>query len=60
MAVLGLRCCVGFFSGCNEREVLLVAGRRVLIAVAYVVTEHRLPGPGLQLLWHMGSRAQAQ
>ena len=42
MAVLGLCCCAQAFSGCGERGLLFVAVRRLLIAVASLVAEHRL------------------
>ena len=42
VAALGLRCCAQAFSGCGERGLLFVAVRRLLIAVASLVAEHRL------------------
>ena len=42
LAALGLRCCTWAFSSCSERELLFVAVHRLLIAVASLVTEHRL------------------
>ena len=42
MAALGLRCCTWAFSSCGERELLLVAVRGLLIAVASLVAEHGL------------------
>ena len=39
---LGLCCCVQAFSSCGEQELLFVAVRRLLIAVASLVVEHRL------------------
>ena len=44
LAVLGLCCCVQAFSSCSERGLLFVAVRRLLIAVASLVAEHRLQG----------------
>ena len=42
LAVLGLRCCARAFSSCGERGLLFVAMRRLLIAVASLVAEHRV------------------
>ena len=42
LAVLGLRCCARAFSSCGERELLFVAVRRLLIAVASFAVEHGL------------------
>ena len=42
LAALGLRCCVLAFSSCGEQGLLFVAVRRLLIAVASLVVEHRL------------------
>ena len=42
LAALGLRCCVRAFSSCGEQGLLFVAARRLLIAVASLVVEHRL------------------
>ena len=42
LAVLGLRCCSGFSVNCGERGYFLVAGHRLLIAVASFVAEHKL------------------
>ena len=42
LAVLGLRCCAWVFSGCDERGLLFVAVRGLLIAVASLVPEHGL------------------
>ena len=42
LAALGLRCCAWAFSSCGERGLLLVAVRRLLIAVASLVAEHGL------------------
>ena len=42
MAVLGLGCCVRAFSSCDERGLLFVAVRGLLIAVASLVVEHGL------------------
>ena len=42
LAVLCLHCCVQAFSSCGERGLLFVAVRRLLIAVASLVTEHKL------------------
>ena len=40
MAVLGLRCCLGFFLVVTSRELLFVAIRGLLIAVASLTAEH--------------------
>ena len=42
LAALGLRCCAQAFSSCGEWGLLFVAVRRLLIAVASLVVEHRL------------------
>ena len=42
MAALGLRCCALAFSSCGEQGLLLVAVRRLFIAVASLVAEHGL------------------
>ena len=42
LAVLGLHCCARAFPSCGERELLLVAVRGLLIAVASLVAEHVL------------------
>ena len=42
LAALGLRCCARAFSSCGERGLLLVAVRRLLMAVASLVAEHGL------------------
>ena len=42
LAVLGVRCCTRAFSSCDERGLLFVVVRRLLIAVASLVAEHRL------------------
>ena len=42
LAALGLRCCTQAFSSCGELELLFFAVRRLLIAVASLVAEHRL------------------
>ena len=42
LAALGLRCCTWAFSSCGERELLFVAVRGLLIAVASLVAEHGL------------------
>ena len=42
LAVLGLCCCVRAFSSCSERELLFVAVRGLLIAVASLAAEHGL------------------
>ena len=60
LAALGLCCCAQAFSSCGEWGLLLVAVRGLLIAVASLVAEHGLQAPGLQQLWLVGSRAQAQ
>ena len=52
---LGLRCCMQAFSSCSEWRLLFIAVRRLLIAIASLVAEHRLQVRGLQQLWHTGS-----
>ena len=42
LAALGLHCCSRAFSSCGERGLLFVEVRRLLIAVASLVAEHRL------------------
>ena len=42
LAALGLRCCVQASSSCGEQGLLFVAVRKLLIAVASLVAEHRL------------------
>ena len=42
LAVLGHFCCMWVFSSCGEQGLLLVAVRRLLIAVASLVAEHGL------------------
>ena len=42
LATLGLCCCARAFSSCGERGLLFVAVRRLLIAMASLVAEHRL------------------
>ena len=41
-AVLGLHCCVQAFSSCGEQGLLFIAVLGLLIAVAFLVAEHRL------------------
>ena len=55
LAVLGLHCCMRAFSSCSEWELLFVAVRRLLIAVASLAAKHRLQACGIQQLWHTGS-----
>ena len=42
LSELGLCCCMWVFSSCREWELLFVAVGRLLIAVVYLVAEHRL------------------
>ena len=42
LAVLGLCCYARAFSSCDERGLLFIAVRGLLIAVASLVAEHRL------------------
>ena len=42
LAALGLRCCAQVFSSCGEWELLFVAVRGLLLAVASLVVEHGL------------------
>ena len=44
--MLGLPCCVQALSSCGEQGLLFVAVRRLLIAVASLVVEHRLQAHG--------------
>ena len=60
MAALGLGCCMQASSSCSERGLLLVSVHGLLIVVASLVAEHGLQVRGLQQLWLVGSRAQAQ
>ena len=60
LAALGRRCCMRASSRCGERGLLFVAACGLLIAVASLVAEHRFQACGLQQLWLMGSRVQAQ
>ena len=54
-AALGLRCCARAFCSCGEQGLLFVSVRGLLVAVASLVTEHRLQARGLQQSGHMGS-----
>ena len=54
MAALCLRCYARTFSSFGERGLLFIAVRRLLIAVASLVAEHRLQARGLQQLQHTG------
>ena len=60
LAALDLHCCARAFSSCGEQGLLFAVVCGLLIAVASLVAEHRLQARGLQQLWLMGSRAQAQ
>ena len=60
VAALGLPCCARVFSRCGEQGLLFVVVWGFLIAVASLVSEHRLPARGLQSLWFPVSRAGAQ
>ena len=60
LAALGLRCCTRAFSSCGERGLLFLLVLRLLFAVASLAVEHGLWARGLQELWLVGSRAQAQ
>ena len=42
LAALGLRCCALAFSSCGEQELLFLAVRGLLVAVASPVAEHGL------------------
>ena len=42
MAALGLHCCAQAVSSCGERGLLFDVVRGLLIAVAFLVTEHGL------------------
>ena len=53
LAALGLCCCTRAFSSCSKQGLLF-------IAVQSLVVEHGLQACGLQQLWLVGSRAQAQ
>ena len=41
LAALGLHCCAWAFSSCGERGLLLIVVRGLLIAVVFLVVEHR-------------------
>ena len=60
LAVLGLCCCVWALSNCGKQGLLFFVVHGLLIVVASVVVEHGLQARGLQYLWLIGSRAQAQ
>ena len=60
LAVLGLCCCMRAFSRCSEQGLLFLMVCGLLIAVASLVAEQGLQVCGLQQLWCVGSRAQAQ
>ena len=60
LAVLGLRLTRGLFSVAASGSYSPVAVRKLLIAVASLVREHRLWVLGRQQLRPLGSRAQAQ
>ena len=42
LAAFGLRCCPQVFSSCDERGLLFIEVRRLLIVVASLVVEHGL------------------
>ena len=42
LAMLGLHCCAQALSSCHELGLLLVAVRRLLTAVTFLVAEHGL------------------
>ena len=42
LVTLGLCCCVWAFSSCSKQGLLFIAARRLLIAVASLIAEHRL------------------
>ena len=44
LAALGVRCCVQAFSSCGEWELLFIAVRRLLIAVASLCCRAQAPG----------------
>ena len=58
--VLGLHCCAQAFSNCVKRGLLFIVMCGLLTAVASLVLEHWLQAHGLQQLWLVGSRVQAQ
>ena len=58
--MLGLCCCTQAFSSYVEQKLLLVIVCGLLLAVTSLVAKHRLWVHGLQQLWLMGYRAQAQ
>ena len=60
VTALGLPCSAWVFSSCSEQGLLFVVVWGFLIAVASLVSEHRLPTRGLQSLWFPVSRAGAQ
>ena len=48
MAVLGLHCCAQASFRCSKSGLLFVAESGLLVAMASLVSEHGLQGPGLQ------------
>ena len=68
MAVLDCHCCAGFSQVTTSRGYSLIVVCRLLIQVASLVAEQGLQGMwasvvvecGLEQLWLLGSRAQAQ
>ena len=56
LTVLGLHCCQGFSLVADSGGYSLVAVRRLLIAVASLVVEHRLQSMQAQQLWLQDSR----
>ena len=47
------------FSRCGKQGLLFIAVLGLLIAVAFLVAEHRLQAYGLRSLWHEGLVAVA-
>ena len=60
LAVLGLRCCMGFSLVAASRGYSLVTVRGLLIVAAFLVVEHTLWGTWASVLQLWGSRVQAQ
>ena len=50
MAALGLHCCVRAFSSCGEQGLPFVVVRRLRIAEASLVAEHRLLGAQISVV----------
>ena len=60
LAALGLHCCAWALSSCGKQGLLFFAVCGLLVVVASLVAEYGLQALGLQQLWLVGSRVQAQ